>query len=262
MRLLLVDDRGMLDLYIKMIYVVNISIGYIGVEMDFISVRTGTIVDGGCSGQTMDRCPSLFRRISAGVILLSFLVVAAPAFGQVAGESVAKPGERAGFLFGVGLGAGFIDTAIDGTQRHASVTPTIGWKIGSMIASDWAIQIVFPSAFYDYQGDPASPRERLRGFEGIIPSVQFWPRDRWWVMAGLGLGLDAPVFFDVENEAEGNFSVGIGGVAAVGYELIQRPLWNIDVQARIRYGTAAVTGGTRRSGSLDMLVSANRYRRR
>lgn len=66
-------------------------------------------------------------------------------------------------------------------------------------------------------------------------------------MAGLGLGLDAPVFFDVENEAESNYSAGIGGAAAVGYELIQGPVWNIDVQARIRYGTAAVTGGTRRS---------------
>ncbi len=89
-------------------------------------------------------------------------------------------------------------------------------------------------SIYEYD---LSGRKRARDFGGLFVSTQYFVSDKWWVLGGVGIGTDAPVFSDVKPdiEIETNYYSGIGGVASVGYEIYRKNNFALDLQARINY---------------------------
>lgn len=196
------------------------------------------------------------RTIKTKTIFSIFLMLASAML--YAEDTEEARSTREGLLFGASIGGGYIYSTVDSNDQQEA-SPAIGWKVGGMISQNTALMLYFPSTFYTYEGDTESPRDRLRGLEGVIPAVQFWPGENWWVMGGVGLGLDAPVFYDVKEESEGDYYAGVGALAGVGYEFYHRGNFTTDIQGRIHMGTAEVPEGTRKGVAFNILVGFNWY---
>ncbi len=61
-----------------------------------------------------------------------------------------------------------------------------------------------------------SDRKRLRDFGGIFASTQYFVLDKLWILGGIGIGTDAPVFYDLkpENEIETKYYSGVGAISS------------------------------------------------
>ena len=125
-----------------------------------------------------------------------------------------------------------------------------------MISKRTALVLCLPGSIYTYKG---IGRQRDRGFEGIIPSVQYWVKDRWWVLGGAGLTLDAPAFYDIKTEDETKFYFGASMLVGTGYEVWRTGKFAMDIQARLHYGKASVIEGTREGLAFNVLVGFNWY---
>jgi hypothetical protein len=133
-------------------------------------------------------------------------------------------------------------------------------KAGYMIKSNIALLITSNVSGYEYSG---IGRSRKRDFGVLAPTVQYWFRDRFWALAGIGLGLDAPVFFDVKDpdnhEEEIAYHTGLGIVGAIGYELYQGGRFTIDLKARMTYRNVNIAEGKTAGVSPSILMGINFY---
>lgn len=134
----------------------------------------------------------------------------------------------------------------------------LNWKIGYMLNPRLALLINGSVSIYDYE---LSGRSRKRDFGGVFPSVQYHFRDRWWVLGGIGLGTDAPVFYDLkpENEDEPKYYTGVGGLSAIGFEIYGRNNFAIDLQARFNYSNVNLPIGTTHGYNFALLLGINFY---
>lgn len=140
------------------------------------------------------------------VLLLLLCIVPTVALAQA--ESADSP-PRTGFFLGAAAGDGILDLTGGGATAGYQVTPSFpNLKIGYMLSSQAAVLVLLPGTIYMYRGGGDEDRSRDRGFEGIIPSIQYWVADRWWLMGGAGLTLDAPTFYDVRQPSEGKYYFG------------------------------------------------------
>ncbi len=169
--------------------------------------------------------------------------------------------QRKGFVFGIAGGTGFIITSIPSNKNNIqSSNLSYNWKVGYMVNSKMAVLFQGVISTYIYEGNIDSPRERLRGFEGLIPSIQYHLNNRLWVSGGIGLGMDNPVFYDVKDETEGKYYAGgFKMTISSGYEIWQRKNKTIDFQCRLSYGTSHVPEGKRNSFAFDILIGFNLY---
>jgi hypothetical protein len=167
-----------------------------------------------------------------------------------------KPFERTGFVFGAATGISTIrlSTASLAESQVGFSLPNI--KIGRMVSEQTAIILCLPGTLYKYKG---SGRQRDRGFEGFIPSVQHWVNQRWWILGGAGLTFDAPAFYDIKREDETTFYFGASVLAATGYEVWQKGSYAIDVQTRVHYGSANVPEGNKTGLAFNLLIGFNWY---
>ncbi len=100
--------------------------------------------------------------------------------------------ERKGFLLCAAFGVSSIQLSTPGLPGENQLGLSLpNLKIGTMIGRRTAALIYLPGTVYSYD---LEGRKRDRGFEGIVPSVQFWAADRLWLLGGVGLGMDAPAF--------------------------------------------------------------------
>jgi hypothetical protein len=180
---------------------------------------------------------------------------------SVAGSTQARAEEGGGGLvLGAAFGLSSIRTSVDGLPAQAELTGSFpNFKVGAMLRRDTALLLHLPGSIYRYKG---SGRERDRGFEGVIPSLQFWPLERWWVMGGVGLTLDAPAFYDVKSKDEGTFHLGPSVTLGTGYEVFRAGRFAVDVQGRGLYGSARVPEGTRKALAFNLLAGINWYQGR
>ncbi len=197
-------------------------------------------------------CTSLFS-------LVASLLLVVPA-SAVAQEARARS-PRQGFVFGAALGAGRISLSgpgVDGASHWAPSFPDV--QFGHMLSDRLALLVLLPGATYTYTGLDAADRQRTRGFEGIVPSVQYWVADRVWVKGGAGLALDAPAFYAIRNAGERAFHVGPGFSTSVGFDVWRQARYAVDVRAQWHGGRVQLPGGSRRQGSaLSVLVGFTRY---
>lgn len=164
---------------------------------------------------------------------------------------------RKGFIFGTSFGISSLrfKTATVPLQTQESLSfPNL--KIGKMISKRSAIVLYLPGNIYTYNG---GGRQRDRGFEGIIPSIQYWIKDRWWTMVGTGITFDAPAFYDIKNEEERKFYFGNSIIAGAGYEVWRKRNFAIDLQSRIQYGNTNMPQGKRKGVAVSFLIGFNLY---
>ncbi|MFN0275984.1 MAG: hypothetical protein ACKVPJ_09580 [Chitinophagales bacterium] len=165
--------------------------------------------------------------------------------------------EREGFIFGASVGASSLCLRYPASDvQTVSAFSLPNFKFGYMVTNRTALLLYFPGSVYSYTGEG---RTRDRGFEAILPSAQYWITDRWWALAGAGLGMDAPAFYDIQNEEERKFYFGGSVVLATGFELLRKGKFVLDTQGRVHYGTASLTEGTRTGIAYSILVGVNWY---
>lgn len=164
---------------------------------------------------------------------------------------------RHGFYFGAASGFGSLTlTHPQGTTQHETVLSFPNIKLGYLINPRLAIGLTLPGSLYTYAWEG---RKRSRGFEGMIPGVQYWLKNRWWVSAGFGVGLDAPAFYDIQNPEERKFYFGSAAILGTGYEVFRKNNFSIDVQARVHRGSIDLPDGNQKGTSLNFLIGVNWY---
>lgn len=165
--------------------------------------------------------------------------------------------ERKGFVLGAAFGGGVIslssDLIGDDTQFGATF-PNL--KFGAMVSPKTAVVLLLPGTVYRYKW---GGRERDRGFEGFFPSVQHWVKDRWWLLGGAGLGMDAPAFYDIEDESERKFYFGPAALLSTGYEIWRKGKFALDVQGRAQFGSINAPEGKRDGLVFNVLIGINWY---
>lgn len=95
----------------------------------------------------------------------------------------------------------------------------------------------------------------------MFPSVQYHLTDKFWVLAGLGIGTDAPVFYDLkpEHEEELQYYTGFGCLTSIGYEIFKRNNFVIDIQARFNYSSVNLPIGKTNGFNSGILLGINFY---
>lgn len=179
-------------------------------------------------------------RFRMRIILLSILasLLAYPAASQTSAPIPMT--YRKGFTFGFSVGIGALQLTTDAqTQRMTSGSfPNL--RIGYWIQPRLTAQLLLPGAIYTQNG-------KHRGFEGILLSAQYWPAERWWLLAGAGLALEAPAFWTIDDPAQADFHWGTGAALATGYEVWRKRNFSLDILYRLYTGRAG-TGDEVRKG--------------
>ncbi|RMG20438.1 MAG: hypothetical protein D6730_19900 [Bacteroidetes bacterium] len=172
-------------------------------------------------------------------IVLTLCTLAA--FAQHEDNSI----ERKGFVFGIGMGGGVVsmsdsyqEVAFEQAQGGISL-PNL--KLGWMVNERLAILATFPGMIYEYEG-------KDRSFEAIMPSVQYWFKDRWWVNGGFGLAMDFPAFYEVDDFKDEDWNFGCAVALSSGYELVQKRKFALDLQSKLHLGRVFLDHDAHRDG--------------
>ena len=158
-------------------------------------------------------------------IVLGVLVAMLAMFSSQIQAQDRKPIKK-GFTIGgsAGIGVLHFSKGMPSTETSGDISlPNM--KIGWFIKDDLAIYLNTIGQIYDANGLD-------RSFEGIIPSVQYWTSDKWWISGGFGAALDTRAFYESDRKSAKN-EWGKGVLLASGYEFKQKTKWAMDVQARL-----------------------------
>jgi len=168
--------------------------------------------------------------------------------------------QRKAFIFGTSFGVA--NSNLKFPDRSGNQTDIgLDLKVGYMLNSRLAILLTSNVSIYDYSG---FGRDRKRDFGVLAPSLQYWVKDKLWLLSGLGIGGDNPVFWDIENPdtdpLESKYFSGLGFVASVGYELFQSNRnFTIDIKGRLMYRNVNLQEGDTTGTSYGILVGINFY---
>lgn len=166
---------------------------------------------------------------------------------------------RKGFVFGTSLGLAHSVQKFPG-KNQSNTDLGLDVKLGYMIKPNLALLLTSNVSTYNYSG---IARDRKRDFGIVAPSLQYWISKRMWVLAGAGLAVDAPVFWDIKNaetdKNETNYYTGGGLIASVGYEFYKRKNLVLDVKTRLTYRNVNLPNGKVTGISPSILVGFNFY---
>jgi hypothetical protein len=163
------------------------------------------------------------------LLLVVLTLVTFTTFAQSQNSSV----KRDGFVFGAGVGGGIISLSHSDAEgefdeaQGAFSLPNL--KIGWMLNDNLALLATFPGMLYEVDG-------KDRSFEAVMPTLQYWVSDKWWVNGGVGLGMDLPAFYNVKNVEDETWNFGCAVAASAGYEFVQRENFAIDFNAKVHLG--------------------------
>jgi len=165
--------------------------------------------------------------------------------------------KRKGFIFGFSWGVANSNLRFPGKNQN-NTNLALNWKMGYMLNPKLALLLNGAVSIYEYD---LSNRKRSRDFGGIFASVQYFISDRIWILGGVGIGTDAPVFFDLkpENKIETEYYSGLGFVSSAGYEFFRRKNFTLDLQARINYNTVNLPIGKTNGFTTALLLGINFY---
>ncbi|WP_323757100.1 hypothetical protein [Roseivirga sp.] len=164
------------------------------------------------------------------ILIIIFTFCALLSYGQ----NETNPLERKGFVIGFGVGGGAIsisdsDQAVPFDESQAGGSfPNL--KVGWMVNDRLAILGAYAGMGYEYEG-------KDRSFDALMPSVQYWVKDKWWINAGAGLAMDFPAFYE-DNIEDEDWNFGGAVAFSTGYELIQKKRFVLDLQTQLQMGWA------------------------
>ncbi|WP_397446006.1 hypothetical protein [Polaribacter sp. R77954] len=147
--------------------------------------------------------------------------------------------QRAGFIFEFTLGGGLIsieDSAGMQTFNESQGTfvfPDL--KLGYMLNDRLAITISMPGNIYKFQDND-------RNFGGLIPSVQYWVKEKWWIHGGYGLAIDSPALYDIKDNINDDWNFGHAIMISSGYDLYKKKNFVLNVQSKLVLGRANLEG--------------------
>lgn len=117
-----------------------------------------------------------------------------------------------------------------------------------MLTKRLAGLIMLPGANYKHN-------KKDRGFEGVLIASQYWIKESWWVLGGVGLTFDAPAFYTVDDPSTAEFNSGYPAFSfATGYEFYQKGRFALDIQYRVFWGQANLPNNGNRKGISNMLI--------
>ncbi|UWX54503.1 hypothetical protein NYZ99_16545 [Maribacter litopenaei] len=152
---------------------------------------------------------------------------------------------RDGFMFEFGLGGGVISIEDSGGLRNYDDSQGGGTfpelKFGYMLNNNLAITVSLPGMIYTLD-------ENDRDFGGIIPSVQYWIKDRWWLHGGAGLAIDSPALYDIKENVNDDWNTGIAAMVSTGYEVYRKNKFALNVQSKL------LVGGVKLNNDIDREV--------
>lgn len=161
------------------------------------------------------------------------------------------------WFFGVAAGVSSVHLTGGGLGNENQVSLSFpNMKAGIMLNRKTALALLLPGSIYQYNGPG---RVRDRGFEGMILSGQYWIVPKWWVLAGAGITMDAPAFYDIKGAEERKFYFGPGVLCATGVELYRKNRFVLDVQTRVHYGYTSNPQGHRTGVAANLLLGMNWY---
>jgi hypothetical protein len=180
-------------------------------------------------------------------------------FSQQVFSQYTKDTNRKGLVFGLSTGLGYsILKFPEKNQNDIGIGLDI--KFGYMIQSNLAILLTSNVTVYDYSG---YGRDRKRDFGILAPSVQYWVGDKFWVLGGIGIGGDSPVFWDIKNPdsdaLETKYYSGLGVITSVGYEIYQKKNFAIDLKTKIIYRNVKIQEDKSNGVSFALLLGLNLY---
>jgi len=187
-----------------------------------------------------------------------FIILTIISFHQVLGQD--NQFTRKGFVFGTSTGAAFSSLTFP-NKKQAQFNLGLDFKLGYMIKPNLALLFTSNVSIYNYSG---FGRNRQRDFGILAPSVQYWVNDKLWLLGGIGIGGDNPVFWDIKkpdlNPLETKYYSGVGIVSALGYELFQsKKNLAIDLKAKFMYRNVKLQEGKTNGVSVGLLVGINLY---
>lgn len=186
--------------------------------------------------------------------------ICAISLGQLAQAQDNMEFKRKGFVFGTSLGGAI--TSLEFPDKSQNETDlAINLKVGYMLNPNLAILLTSNISIYDYSG---FGRDRKRDFGVLAPSVQYWMNDKLWLLGGIGMGGDNPVFWDIKNPdtdpLETKYYPGLGLIGSVGYEIYQsKNNFTVDIKARTMYRKVNLQEGNTTGFSYGILIGINFY---
>ena len=185
------------------------------------------------------------------LMILVFTFCTVSLFAQEVSENI----ERKGFVFGAGVGGGVISISENGAgfgKAQGGISlPDL--KLGWMVNDRLAILATSPGMLYSLD-------DKDRSFEAIVPTVQYWLKNKWWVNGGLGLGMDMPAFYQIKKVENEDWNFGCAVSLSTGYEVLQKKNFALDLQTRLNMGRVGLGNDMHRDGvSFSVGVGINFY---
>ncbi|MGB5981987.1 MAG: hypothetical protein WBG46_07550 [Nonlabens sp.] len=181
------------------------------------------------------------KQILSTLACLAFALVSNITYAQNAKDEPAT--QRKGFLFEFVVGGGLIsieDSA--GIQTFDKAQGTFVFpdlKFGYMLNERLAITAFLPGNIYEFHDND-------RNFGAFIPSVQYWVKDRWWIHGGVGLAIDSPALYDIEDNINDDWNFGYAVMASTGYEIYKKKSFALNIQSKLVLGSVSLDGGVDR----------------
>jgi len=171
-----------------------------------------------------------------------------------------QPIEKKGFIFGTSFGIANSGLKFPSmSQRFTDLGLEL--KIGYRLNPKLAILLNSNISIYDYSG---LGRDRKRDFGVLSPSIQYWISDKLWLLGGIGIGGDNPVFWDIQSPdtdpLETKYYSGLGIVSSIGYEVFRiNKKIIIDLKLRAMYRKVELQEGNTSGFSYGVLAGLNLY---
>lgn len=172
------------------------------------------------------------KQVMLKMACIAFTLIATMAFAQN-NSNAQNSFNREGFMFEFVVGGGIIgieDSAGMQTfdkSQGAFIFPDL--KFGYMLNNRLAATISAPGMIY-------TVNDNDRHFGGIIPAVQYWVKDRWWIHGGAGLAIDSPALYDIKDNVNDNWNTGIAVTVSTGYEVYRKNKFALNVQSKLLLG--------------------------
>ena len=175
------------------------------------------------------------------IVCVAFALVSNITYAQNTNPETST--QRDGFIIEFSVGGGLIsleDSAdIQTFDKSQGTFSFPDLKLGYMLNEKLAITAAMPGNIYEFQDND-------RHFGGFIPSLQYWVKDRWWIHGGIGLAIDAPALYDIEDDINDDWNFGCAVMASTGYEIYKKKNFALNVQSKLVLGRTSLEGDMHR----------------